>query len=152
MSLSADSALTPHQPGAATPAQVAALEDQLLVLPQVQIDTTHVIHGGMCARTIQIPAGIMLTGALLNHDNICVVHGDISVTTDEGTQRLTGYHVLPASAGRKRAGVTHGDTWWTMVWRTDETDLAEIEDAMTPESDRLQSRAGHTLGETPCQP
>ena len=119
---------------------VRELESHLLALPQVDLSTTHVIHGGMCARTIMIPAGNVLTGALTNCDNICILCGDITVTTDEGTKRLTGFNVLPASAGTKRAGVTHSDTWWSMVWRTDLTDIEAIEDELTDESAMLQSR------------
>ncbi len=53
-------------------------------------------------------------------------------------KRLTGYHVITAEAGYKRAGFAHADTWWTTIWRTDLTDALEMEDEMT--SDILQSR------------
>jgi hypothetical protein len=119
---------------------VAELESLLLTVPQVDLSTTNLIHAGMCARTIFIPAGVMLTGALTNLDNICITSGDITVTTDDGTVRFTGYHVLPATKGNKRAGIAHADTYWTTVWKTDLTDITEIEDEMTNESDMLQSR------------
>ena len=121
-------------------AAVRELEAHLLTLPQVDLATNHVIHGGMCARTILIPAGVVLTGALTNCDNVCIVCGDITVTTDEGPQRLAGYHVLPAKAGAKRAGVAHADTWWTTIHRTDLTNIADIENEMTDESAGLGSR------------
>lgn len=126
--------------GMPSPAAVSALEQHLLDLPQVDVGTTHLVHGGMYARTILIPAGTLLTGALTNQDNVCVVHGDITVTTDEGVQRLTGFHVLPARAGAKRAGVAHADTWWTTLWTTDLTDITEIETVLTDEADLLQTR------------
>jgi hypothetical protein len=119
---------------------VAELESLLLTVPQVDLSTSNLIHAGMCARTIFIPAGTVLTGALTNIDNICITSGDITVTTDEGTVRFTGYHVLPATKGNKRAGIAHADTYWTTVWKTDLTDITEIEDEMTCESDMLQSR------------
>jgi len=121
-------------------AAVRELEAHLLTLPQVDLATTHVIHGGMCARTILIPAGVVLTGALTNCDNVCIVCGDITVTTDEGPQRLAGYHVLPAKAGAKRAGVAHADTWWTTIHRTELANIADIENEMTDESAGLGSR------------
>lgn len=123
-----------------TPDQVRVLEDALKQLPQVDLQTTHVLYGGMCARTIFIPAGTVLTGALTNIDNICVVQGDITVTTDDGPQRLTGFNVLPAARGAKRAGVAHADTWWTTVHRTELTDIEAVEDEMTDESAQLQTR------------
>jgi hypothetical protein len=119
---------------------VAELESLLLTVPQVDLSTANLIHAGMCARTIFIPAGVMLTGALTNLDNICITSGDITVTTDDGTVRFTGYHVLPATKGNKRAGIAHADTYWTTVWKTDLTDITEIEDEMTNESEILQSR------------
>jgi hypothetical protein len=124
----------------ATNHSVAELESLLLTVPQVDLSTSNLIHAGMCARTILIPAGTVLTGALTNIDNICITSGDITVTTDEGTVRFTGYHVLPATKGNKRAGIAHADTYWTTVWKTDLTDITEIEDEMTCESDMLQSR------------
>lgn len=120
--------------------KVRVLEAALAQLPQVDLQTTHVIFGGMCARTIFIPAGVALTGALTNIDNICVVQGDITVTTDDGPMRLTGFNVLPASKGAKRAGVAHSDTWWTCLWCTDLTNIEAIEDEMTSESAMLQTR------------
>lgn len=118
---------------------VRRLEDVILQFPQIDLSTTHLTHGGMYARTILIPAGTVLTGALTNMDNICVLFGDITVTTDEGPQHLRGFHVLPAKAGAKRAGVAHADTWWTTLIATDATDLDEIEKQMTDEHDGLQT-------------
>lgn len=127
------------------PEAVARMETMLLALPQVDLQTSHVIHGKMCARTILIPAGTVITGALTNIDNICVMAGDIDVTTDDGPIRLTGFHVLPAKAGFKRAGFAHADTYWTTVWPTDKTDINDIEDEMTAEADQLQTRRGITF-------
>lgn len=126
--------------GLPTVESVRHLESMLLQLPQINLPTEHIVHGGMSARTIFIPAGTVLTGALTNLDNICIVFGDITVTTDDGPRRLTGFHVLPASAGAKRAGHAHADTWWTTLHCTDLTSIAEIEDEMTGESGRLQTR------------
>lgn len=119
---------------------VRELESHLLQLPQVDIVTTHVIQNGMCARTIFIPAGVAATGALSRIDTINIFIGDITVTTNDGTRRLTGYNVLPGSAGFKRAGITHADTWWTTVWPTQLTDIDEIMAEYTGESERLLSR------------
>ena len=126
--------------GMPTPEAVRQMEAMLLQMPQIDLQTSQVVHGGMAARTIFIPAGTVLTGALTKLDNLCVVFGDITVTTDAGPQRLTGFNVLSATAGAKRAGVAHSDTWWTTIHRTDLTDIAAIEDEMTGESAMLQTR------------
>lgn len=133
--------------GLPTVAAVSTLENFLLTFPQTDLGTRSLVHGGMCARTILIPARTILTGALTNLDNVSVVYGDITVTTDEGAQRLTGFHVLPAKAGAKRAGVAHADTYWTMVWPTELTDLEEIENEITTESGKLQTRQTTLLTE-----
>ena len=126
--------------GMPTPESVHRLEDALLQLPQVDLQTQMLVHGGMSARTVFIPAGTVVTGALTNLDNVCVVVGDITATTDAGPRRLTGVNVIPASAGFKRAAVAHADTWWVTLHRTDLTDQQAIEDEMTVEADRLQTR------------
>lgn len=126
--------------GMPSPERVRELEAEMLKQPQMLLDTSMIAHGRMAARTIFIPAGTLLTGVEINHPNICVVSGDITVTTDKGPQRLTGFHVLPASAGFKRAGMAHADTWWTCLWHTDLTDPVEIENDMSPEAEKLQTR------------
>lgn len=126
--------------GMPTPEKVAALEQQLLQMPQARLATTHVVHGGMYARTIYIPAGTILTGALLAHDNICVVMGDIIVTTDQGLRHIVGHNILPARKGFKRAGIAISGTWWTTILATELQDIQEIEDWMTAEAPMLQTR------------
>ena len=126
--------------GMPDPESVRQLEDYLVGLPQVDLGTSHVIHGGMYARTVLIPAGTTMTGAMTNADNICVVCGDITVTTDDGPMRLIGFHVLPAKAGAKRVGVAHADTYWTALFVTDKSDIQDIEAQLTDEPDRLLTR------------
>ena len=118
---------------------VRRLERHISDFPQVDLHTKHLIHGGMYARTILIPAGTILTGALTRADNISVMVGDITVTTEAGVKRLIGFHVLPAEAGVKRAGVAHKDTWWTTLIPTEETDLSLIEKHFTDEAEGLQT-------------
>jgi len=119
---------------------VRRLESLLGDLPQVDMQTQTLIHGRMAARAIFIPAGTLLTGVLTNVDNISIMVGDITVTTEAGPVRLTGFHVLPASAGAKRAGIAHADTWWATLHHTDLTDIADIEAEMTSEPENLQTR------------
>lgn len=120
--------------------QIYALEDAVLQMPQVDLQTTHVLSGGIYARTIFIPAGTVLTGAIHNKDHVNVLDGDITVWTEDGMKRLTGHHVLPTGAGAKRAGYAHADTTWTTLVRTEETELEAIEADITPEAERLQTR------------
>lgn len=124
----------------ASPELVRQLEKHLLEMPQLMIEPSHLVHGGMCARTVMLPAGIMATGAELNVNTISVFIGDLTVTTNDGTKRLTGFNVIPANAGFKRAGIVHADTWWTTIWVTDKTDVADIENEVTSEVENIQTR------------
>lgn len=121
-------------------AQVRQLESALLEGPEIQIATEHLIHGGMYARTIRIPAGRVLTGALIKIATVLVVRGDVTVSTDGDSIRLTGYNVVPASAGRKQAFVTHCDTEMTMLLPTAARTVEEAEENFTDETNLLVSR------------
>lgn len=123
--------------------QVECLQEAGLSLPpehKAVFETLHHLKGGIYARTIAIPAGHWLVGAVHKKDHINVVAGDISVLTEEGVKRITGFHVLPTTAGVKRAGYAHATTYWTTLVRTDETALDAIEDDITTEGPLLQSR------------
>jgi len=125
----------------ADPEAVRQMEDILLQHPQVDLHTEHYLDAGMYVRTITIPAGTVLTGALSRVDHLCIVHGDITVTTDDGPKRITGAGILlPVKAGSKRAGIAHADTKWSTVFRTDCQTIEEAEQEFTGEAERLQSR------------
>lgn len=117
---------------------VRKLEAHMRELPQVDVQTLMTVFGQVCARSIFIPAGTLLTGAETARDNVCVVLGDITVTTDEGPKRLSGFNVLTAKAGQKRAGIAHADTWWVTVHHTTHETPSDIEREMTPEPEALQ--------------
>jgi hypothetical protein len=118
---------------------IERLEAEVLKLPQVDLHTTHALAGGVYARTIFIPAGTVLTGAVHKKDHINILQGDITAWTEGGVRRFTGHHVLESKAGAKRAGVAHADTTWTTVCRTDLTDIEAIEAELVEEPERLQT-------------
>lgn len=120
---------------------VRRLEDELIDMPQVDISTAHVIHGGMYARTIVIPAGVVLTGALIKLDTVVIVNGDCTVFVGgDQPQRLAGYHVLPGGAGRKQAFLAHADTHVTMVFPSTAQTVEQAENEFTDEAHKLLSR------------
>lgn len=122
-------------------ARVANLEKMILGLPQVKIHTHHVIHAGMYARTIVIPAGVVLTGALVKRPTLLMVIGDVLVSRgDEEGVRITGSAVIPASAGRKQVFIAHADTTVTMVFPTQATTIEQAESEFTDDTDMLMSR------------
>lgn len=125
---------------AATVEAVRALEDASLRLPQVAIKTTHAFHAGVYARTIMIPAGVVLTGVQISIPTLLIVNGDVDVVGDTGPVRLTGYHVTLGQPGRKQAFYAHADTWLTMLFASTAATVEEAENEFTAEPERLGSR------------
>jgi len=128
-----------------TRAQIERFEGALLQLEReygVELDTWHEFADGLVARTILIPAGTMLTGAAHRAEHLSIACGDITVWTEAGMRRLTGYHVLPSRPGCKRVGMAHADTYWTTVHvnQSNERDVTALEDALVENADTLQSR------------
>ena len=119
---------------------IERLEAEVLKLPQVDLRTTHVLSGGLYARTMFVPAGAVCIGALHKKDHVNVMHGDASFWSDGVMTRVSGFQVLAGVAGSKRAIVAHADTWWTTMLRTDLIDIEEIETEATDEHQKLQSR------------
>ena len=134
-----DAAIAPMSAGAI--ANVSALEKKILGCPQAQIHTQHVLHAGMYARTIVIPAGIVLTGALVKIPTLLIVAGDVLVSRGEAQGlRITGTAVIPASAGRKQAFLTYQDTTVSMVFPTTATTVEQAEAEFAADADLLFSR------------
>jgi len=123
-----------------TEEKIDQYESILGEMQQVDLNTTHSVSGGVYSRTIFIPAGVSLVGATHNKDHINIMCGDITVTTDTGMKRLTGYNVFATKAGMRRVGYAHTDTYWTSVIHTTETDIIKIEEDITPDSHKLQTR------------
>jgi hypothetical protein len=121
-------------------AKVRKLEAALLRCPQVDMQTTHALSGGVYARTVFIPAGSVVTGATHKKDHICIIDGDVETILDGQKQRITGRVILNGQAGVKRAVYAHDDTLWTTVCRTDLIDIADIEADLVEEPESLQTR------------
>lgn len=118
---------------------VCNLEDIALDLEQVSIDTEHTIHGGMYARTIRIPAGTVLTGALIKIATLLIVFGDVDVYIGASVRRFKGYNVIPASQNRKQAFYAIADTYLTMVFPTKAKNVKDAEQEFTDEYHLLLS-------------
>jgi len=121
-------------------AKVERLESHLRSLEQVPIETTHHFHAGMYARTVRIPKGVVITGALIRIPTMLIVSGHVTVFIGSETVDLHGYHVIPASAGRKQVFLAHADTDLTMIFPTSAQTVEEAEAEFTDETELLLSR------------
>ena len=116
------------------------LESILRDVPQIPVRTHHVIHGGMYARTIRIPAGAVLTGALIKIPTMLIISGHATAYIGGETIELCGYQAIPGSAGRKQVFVAHADTDMTMLFPTSAMSVEQAESEFTDETHLLFSR------------
>lgn len=111
--------------------KVKALEEELLKMPQAEIQTLHKFMPNIYERTIRIPAWTVLTGA--EHKTPYKVRldkGTIAVNTDDGVKVLTAPFEFDAPAGVQRVGrVFEDEVVWTDIYDNPDncTDIAELE-------------------------
>lgn len=120
--------------------KVQGLESHLLGIEQVAIQTHHHFHAGLYSRTIRIPAGVMITGALIKIPTLLIVSGHVSVFIGGKSIELVGYHVVPGQAGRKQVFLAHADTDLTMTFATLAKTIEEAESEFTDQPTALMSR------------
>lgn len=128
--------------------KVRALETAALALPQVEIQTDHVLHAGVYTRTVMVPAGVVITGVLVKIPTVVIVAGEAIVYGEQGAMPLSGYTVLQAAAGRKQAFVAVTDIHISMTFATSAQTVEEAEAEFTDETDLLVSRRDGSL---PCR-
>lgn len=115
--------------------KIEALEAEWSKLPQVDIPVVHRFSGGIYAREIIIPEDTFLTGKIYKDDHFDVmVYGDITVSSDEGKKRLTGFNIFPGKRGKKRAGYAHSETKWITFCASPEMDDEDYIDNLTTQS------------------
>jgi len=86
------------------------LEAELLKLPQVNMPVEHAFCAGLYARTMHIPAGTVLTGAIHREESFFLVRkGQLIVSTDSGPRTLAPGDMSVSKIGAKRAGITLTD-------------------------------------------
>lgn len=124
------------------------LETELLKTKQHAIQTEHTFFAGTYTRTAHIPAGTVVTGALIKIDTVLIVSGHATVYTGDDSIELIGYNVVQASAGRKQAFVAHADTALTMIFASQAETIEQAEAEFTDETHLLLSR--NQSGEPLC--
>lgn len=120
--------------------QVRDFETRLLEKPQIDLKMRHVIHAGIYSRSLFMPAGLFMTGALVKIPTLLTIWGDVMVWIGHESLRYTGHAMLQAAAGRKQMFRTFADTHITMAFATKAMTEAEAEQEFTTEYNRLASR------------
>jgi len=119
---------------------VRQLTAAMAELPQVPIRTEHILHAGLYARTVFVPAGVIITGVLIKIPTLLIVHGDALVYIGGASLRLEGYNVVPAAAGRRQVFVADSDLHLTMLFASDAASVDQAERQFTDEFEQLVSR------------
>ena len=111
--------------------RMRAFEEFLKALPQVDIVPENLLHAGCFCRTIRVPVGVTLTGALMKVPTILIVSGHCVLTSDGKAEELKGSFVFDCAAGRKTAFLTLAETMITCVFATQATTVADAVREMT---------------------
>lgn len=108
--------------------------------PQIDIPVQHNLHAGLYARTVRIPAGVIITGALIKIPTVLIISGDCGVWVGRNFLRVHGYRVFSAAANRKQIFIAKSATDLTMCFPTDAKTVKEAEEQFTDEAHLLQNR------------
>lgn len=115
--------------------EILALEKIILTLEQVECPISHYQIEGVYCRSMFIPAGTVITGAIHNKENISILaQGTIRVTNGTESKLISAPYIMVDQPGIKRLGVSETDVTFINIWRTDTTDLDEIEKEIRSET------------------
>ncbi len=119
---------------------ICAVEHKVREMEQISVQTEHVLHAGMYARTVRLDANVLIVGVLIKRPTMLVVEGHAQVFAGDKWYAIDGYNVIAASAGRKQMYVTTEPTSITMLFPTKATTVEQAEAEFTDETDNLISR------------
>lgn len=128
----AGSDVVPFQLGVdrlATREAITRRKEEMLTSPnRVDLPFTESLEHGLYTRTLFIPKGCELVGKI--HRKPCVnivAKGDITIMTETGLLRVQAGYSVTSPAGIQKIGYAHEDTVFINVFRTDVTDITEVE-------------------------
>jgi len=120
--------------------KVCRVEQQVRKMEQITVQTEHVLHAGMYARTVRLAANVIIVSVLIKVPTTLIVNGSARVFAGDKWHTLEGYNVIAASAGRKMIYVTMQPTEITMLFPTKAKTIEQTEQEFTDETEGLLSR------------
>lgn len=97
-----------------TAKDIFELEKQLMTFPQVEMPVENAFCHGLYARTIFIPAGTVLTGAIHKEEGFFIIRkGELLVTVGDDVVRVGAGYMGITAKGEKRAGLAVTDVLFT---------------------------------------
>lgn len=104
---------------------ICDLEAAMLRLPQVEVPLQHDFCNGLYARSIAIPAGCLITGAVHRSESFWVVRsGELAFTNENGEAMVASAGAMGRTpAGVKRAGLALTDCVFTTFHANPDNEL-----------------------------
>ena len=120
--------------------KVYDFEALLLTFPQVDMETDHIFHAGVYARTVLVPANTVITSALIKIPTLLILQGNGIVYIGDDSREVVGYHIIKCGAHRKQAFFAKEDTMATMIFASNAKTVEDAENEFTNEAHLLISR------------
>jgi len=112
-------------------AKVAALQAEMLKMPQFEPPTEHTFHGGMYCRQVSIPAGCTIVGKKHKQDHFfMVMSGVVCIVDGDESQTISAPALLKSAAGVKRAIYALTDTVFMTFHATDALNVKQAEEVL----------------------
>lgn len=121
--------IVPEEKASVSRLKVFALEEAMKrELDLVELPVKHYFSQGVYARELFIPKGTLLTGKIHKYTQLNIMsQGELSVSTENGVQRVKAPFTIVSPPGTKRVAYAHEDTIWTTIHGTEEKDLEKLE-------------------------
>jgi len=113
-------------------AMLASFDQEAL---KAQTDTQHYKIKGVYARTMFIPAGMLVTGKIHNFESIGILaQGTMRITNGETSVLVSAPYIAVDKPGIKRLGYAETDCTFISVHRTDAEEITDIEDELVSDT------------------
>jgi len=93
--------------------RIRKLEKYLSTLDQVKVEVDHEFIDGLYKRTMRVPAGTVLTGAIhkVKHMDV-MIQGVMEVVTEDGIKTIEAPFTMTTEIGVKKCGIAITDVVW----------------------------------------
>lgn len=113
-------------------AMLASFDQEAL---KAQTDTQHYQIKGVYARTMFVPAGMLVTGKIHNFESIGILaQGTMRITNGETSVVVSAPYISVDKPGIKRLGYAETDCTFISVHRTDAVEINDIEDELVSDT------------------
>jgi len=119
-------------------AQVQALQDVMLQLPQAELRVTHHFWPGVYVRELAIPQGVLVVGKrhTTKHYNI-LSRGSCLVALRGTVTQLQAPCIFESEQGVKKVIYALTDAVWATTHATETKNLTQLEMELTTEKDQI---------------